>query len=241
MSASTPTAASGETRVAPRLLLIGDSITQYGEDAEGDDAPGWVARLRGRVGVRMHVLNYGRSGYNSELGKRLLLRALMVEPNPTAVVLFFGANDAAVPPSVQSVSLEQYKQNLRTMVRLVQSHSDATPILVTPPPIDDNTRGPDRRYSRTKSYAMACVEVGTAMGVVCVDLHSRMEEFGLEQCLNDGLHLNSVGNRVCEETVVEVLEKQVGSCAPSTLQFSFMAWDEVDVEDVDSGIGPGLA
>lgn len=227
------------SRVAPRLLLVGDSITQYGEEVEGENAPGWVARLRHRVGVCMHVINYSRSGYNSELGKRLLLRALIIEPTPSAIIIFFGANDAAVAPSPQSIPLAQYKRNLKAMIRTIRSHSPTTtPILITPPPIDDNVRGPDRRFERTKLYAEACVRVAIELGVVYVDLHSAMIR-GIADCLCDGLHLSKIGNKFVEVAVVGALERQVSHCSPSRLLHSFKKWDEID--DVDACIGPGIA
>lgn len=231
------------SRIAPRMLLIGDSITEFGEVVIGENSPGWVARLRHRFGVRMHIQNYGRSGYNSNIGERLLLRALIIEPSPTIVLLFFGANDAAVPPSIQSLSIESYKRNLIAMVRLLSSHAAAsiTPILITPPPIDDNVRGEDRRFERTKLYAQACKDVAQSLNVLCVDLFSIMQQFGLQQCLSDGLHLSEIGNMVCEEAIVEMLEKNVSKCAPSKLNFSFTNWDLLHGDNIDLCIGPGIS
>ena len=99
--------------------------------------------------------------------------------------IFFGANDACVPSSStgQHIPLEEYVQNLKTLVdhSSVKAHSPHI-LLITPPPVDEYTlEGMDymnnngdtevkRRAAVTKTYADACRKLGEELGIEVVDI-----------------------------------------------------------------------
>ncbi|KAJ1958195.1 isoamyl acetate-hydrolyzing esterase [Linderina pennispora] len=111
-------------------------------------------------------------------------------PAVQLVMLFFGANDAALPLSGQHVPLQTYTENLRTMVNQIQdpqfdTYSPGTRILlITPPPIGDKmweetcTRHNvpvDRINTVTRTYADAVKMVAKEKGIPVVDLYGAIE------------------------------------------------------------------
>ena len=126
----------------------------------------------------------------------------------------------------QSVTLDRFKQNLRTLALTTVPHS--TPVLlITPPPfgeamrrVDVDRRFPDekleldRTIERTRSFARAVREVVDELkvkekkgAIALVEVHDAIEdaaladmngdrEKGLERYLSDGLHLTGDGYRV---------------------------------------------
>lgn len=147
---------------------------------------------------RLDVVNRGLSGYNTAQALRVLPHCL---PPPAHahvrfLTLFFGANDARVPGSPggpdQSVSLEDFKRNLRAMVQhpAVRVHPGVRVILITTPPIDerkcaqaDREKYPDlglrdgklrRTADGARRYAQAVREVGMETGVPVCDIWTAM-------------------------------------------------------------------
>jgi lysophospholipase L1-like esterase len=134
------------------------------------------------------------------------------------LTIWFGANDACIPPSPQHVPLDRFKENLRKMIQMVKSpQSDyyspwTKVILLTPPPVNTHTRAADlasrnpplaldRLFETTKAYAEAVQEVGIEQGVTVVDVweslwNATADEASLNQYLPDGLHLNGAGYEV---------------------------------------------
>jgi hypothetical protein len=125
----------------------------------------------------------------------------------------------------QSLSLAEYKSNLRKLVLLFPP--DTPVLLITPPPLgldmrraDVRVRFPDedieldRDIERTRSFARAAMEVASELAstekkglIAAVEVHDSMEaaaveagkghrEKGLESFLSDGLHLGPGGYQV---------------------------------------------
>ena len=98
-----------------------------------------------------------------------------VPPPPRAVVLFFGANDAARadrPSARQHVPVTAFKRNVVTLVEVARQAGAGAVVVVTPPPVDAAERvkhaiaargaPPDVRADRdletTGAYAAAAKE-----------------------------------------------------------------------------------
>lgn len=143
-------------------------------------------------------------------------------PKIALLTIWFGANDACIPPSPQHVPIPKFKDNLTYFVRLIKSPSSEyySPktriILFTPPPIntylrsaDLATREPplalDRNFEVTKAYAEAVQEVGKNEGVPVLDVWTALyeaadrDEKQLDKFSYDGLHLNTVGYMASEQ------------------------------------------
>ena len=134
-------------------------------------------------------------------------------------MIWFGANDAALPIRDQHVPLDRYKANLSKLIWTVRSPDspryspDTRVVLMTPPPVNTEQWGArqaaqspprpnDRDFATTRTYAEAAVEVAAREGVAVVDLWNKIyeaagkEEKKLRRFLTDGLHLNADGYQV---------------------------------------------
>ncbi|NWI66384.1 IAH1 esterase, partial [Todus mexicanus] len=133
-------AARGRRLPWPRVVLFGDSITEYSFQ-EG----GWGAYLAERLVRKCDVVNRGLSGYNTRWAKLILPRLINKSTSAedtVAVTIFFGANDSALKDlnPKQHVPVEEYATNLKSMIQYLKS-VDITGdkiILITPPPLHES-------------------------------------------------------------------------------------------------------
>lgn len=130
------------------------------------------------------------------------------------LTIWFGANDATLPGTLQHVPLPQFIENLTKIIEMVASPSsewyspETKIILLTPPPCNTLQRGAelsgrhpprplDRQFDVTTQYAEAVREVGRKENVPVVDVYTRLwegcgkEEKNLTKYLSDGLHVNA--------------------------------------------------
>ena len=211
---SNPSNGSGDGN-REQILLVGDSLTQRGFDSK----KGWVSKLASTYARRADVINRGYSGYNTKWVFDLMTR----KPNlfvkkPTLVVVFLGANDAAVNHKREyAVSLDEYEKNMRAILSM---YKNVPRIVVTPPPIIEKDRvrharettafnTPDRLYQHTEKYAAVAEKVGREMGVGVADAFDRFEKLGggdLSEYFTDGLHFSERGEEVLFELVMETIK-----------------------------------
>ncbi|KAG8124252.1 hypothetical protein E2320_019608 [Naja naja] len=220
----------------PRIVLFGDSITEFSFQDKG-----WGASLANRLARKCDVLNRGLSGYNTRWAKIVLPRLIHKDHNAgniLAVTVFFGANDSALKdenPS-QHVPLEEYADNLKSMIGYLNSVdiSKQDIILVTPPPLHEASwekecvaKGEklNRLNSVTGEYAKACVRVAEECHADVIDLWTLMQKGNEDfSCyLSDGLHLSEKGNTFLANQLWTLLEKKL-SALPQLLPY----WRDVD-------------
>jgi len=135
------------------------------------------------------------------------------------LIIWFGANDAAVPASVQHVPLPQYIANMKQLIQMIKNpespyyapHTQI--IIITPPPVNEIQRTVflagqkpplelDRGFELTKSYAAAAKKTGEEAGLGVADVWTKIwdraghKESALDKYLSDGLHLTKDGYEV---------------------------------------------
>lgn len=114
---------AGTGAEAPRILIVGDSISAaYGIEIEA----GWVALLQQRLraeGYPHRVINASISG-DTTVGGRARLPALLARDAADIVILELGGNDG-----LRGLSLAQTKDNLRAMI-LAARESRASVLLL---------------------------------------------------------------------------------------------------------------
>ncbi|TYH41496.1 hypothetical protein ES332_D12G321100v1 [Gossypium tomentosum] len=227
----------------PNIVLFGDSITQ-----ESFRSGGWGASLADTYSRKADVVLRGYGGYNTRWALFLLhhLFPLGSTKPPVATTIFLGANDAALAGRTserQHVPVEEYKENLRKIVRHLKECSPTMLIvLITPPPIDEEGRMeyaretygekamtlPERTNETTGVYAKGCIELAGELGVRSINLWSKMQETDgwQKKYLRDGLHLTAEGNAVVFEEVVKVFKE-------AWLDASEMAYDFPHHSEID--------
>ncbi|CAI9087325.1 OLC1v1021373C1 [Oldenlandia corymbosa var. corymbosa] len=188
----------------PKIYLFGDSITEH---SFGDG--GWGASLAHHFARNADVAIRGYSGYNTRWALMAIDKVFPPPPPATAenginggggggyeaapvcVTVFFGANDASLPnrhAAFQHVPIDEYKQNLHSIVSFFKKRWPSTHvILITPPPIDEATRIlnayvknksglPERTNESAGNYAKACVTVASNCGIPVIDLWTKMQQ-----------------------------------------------------------------
>ncbi|CAK8530665.1 unnamed protein product [Lathyrus sativus] len=212
----------------PKIVLFGDSITE-----DSFEHGGWGASLAHHFSRKVDVVVRGYSGYNTRWALKVLERVFPAsqEPDPIALTVFFGANDACLPNRYayfQHVPLSEYKENLRTIVSFFKKRWPTTHVLlITPPPIDEEARLrypflenpeglPERTNEAAGEYARACIAVAKECQVPVIDLWTKMQHLSgwKEYYLSDGLHLTNGGNQVVFEEVIKKL-RDIGLSAES--------------------------
>ena len=140
------------------------------------------------------------------------------------LTIWYGANDAALHPSVQHIPLTEYKANLKSLVAKARSTpctANARILLITPPPVGEKQRfeqsgESDRKAEVTKEYARAVGEVVKEINeeldeqrieterVLLVDMWTAVweaaggNEDGLRLLLSDGLHFTPQGYKASD-------------------------------------------
>ncbi|XP_041495335.1 isoamyl acetate-hydrolyzing esterase 1 homolog isoform X1 [Microtus oregoni] len=179
--------AGGSSLLWPRVLLFGDSITQFSFQPGG-----WGALLADRLVRKCDVLNRGFSGYNTRWAKIILPRLIRKENSvetPVAVTVFFGANDSSLQGEnpKQHVPLDEYRANLRDMVQYLTSAGipQERVILITPPPLHEAAWEKEcilkgcklnRLNAVVGEYANACVQAARDCGTDVLDLWTLMQK-----------------------------------------------------------------
>jgi lysophospholipase L1-like esterase len=122
----------------PKIICLGDSITQQGSGWYTNQGPGWVDLLTTEFARRVDVLNCGLNGYNSRwvlAGWDLVLPFSPVMDSIELVTIFFGANDAGdeMKCNKQHVPLAEYEANLTEIIHRVRTQWKAKRIVVIGP------------------------------------------------------------------------------------------------------------
>ncbi|KAH0577258.1 Isoamyl acetate-hydrolyzing esterase 1 protein [Spironucleus salmonicida] len=176
----------------PQCVLIGDSLTQY-----GDNRNGFVQLLRERFQGRLQFVNLGISGLNSaqilEFAQSAEFAAALPK-NVNFCVICAGANDAATG-GIQALPLAQFLRNCQEIADIMSKIcTDIT--FVAPPPVEGRE---GRDAARTASYALASRQL---TGVKWVDLRENWTENAM---LADGIHLNDCGNALMARVLSSVI------------------------------------
>ncbi|KUL89950.1 hypothetical protein ZTR_02897 [Talaromyces verruculosus] len=238
-----------------QFLIFGDSITQFSYDQQLGF--GFGAALESDYARRLDVVNRGFSGYTTANAKVLFPKIFptLQEGRVRLMTIFFGANDAVLPPHTQQVPLEQYKENLKFLIQHPSVKEHGTKIIVlTPPPINeyqlkffDAEKGfdtPSRTAANTKRYADACRDVAQSLGVPVADIWMAiMKSTGWEvgqpltgskdvpaneqlaSMLTDGLHFTGNGYKLMYDEVMKTIRATWPEEAPENLREVFPPWD----------------
>lgn len=216
-------AASGHT-----LVAFGDSVT-----AQRGDTEVYASLLASDLlfeGKAVEVFNAGVGGHHT---KQAMSRfeSDVLQKNPDTVVVMFGINDAAVdvwkdPPATgPRVSLEDYQNNLSTIVETLQARGTRV-VLMTPNPLSwtDTLRklygkapyrpdDPDGMNVLLGDYAEAVRELAKRKGTGLVDVAKRFADYNATPAAKarplarDGMHPESEGHQIIAAALIEELSR----------------------------------
>jgi lysophospholipase L1-like esterase len=191
----------------PKILLIGDSITEMGV---GPIAAPWSAMLAGRFHREADIVNRGSGGYTTK-GYKLIFREAVQELDPKSIaasVIFLGANDAD-PGS--HVPLTDYQSNLKDLVKLLSDFGVSNDkVILLPPPPFYATFFKNRSPEVTQSYAEAALAVARESGITTLDIHTVFKKDPRGgKLFSDGLHFNFDGAKLFYDTILPLVEDKL--------------------------------
>ncbi|ESP02992.1 hypothetical protein LOTGIDRAFT_111055 [Lottia gigantea] len=222
----------------PKIVLFGDSITQYSFKPQGGC---WGALLADHLQRKCDVLNRGFSGFNSRWCKFMLPKIVTADitKDLAGVTLFLGANDSNNDDNIrQHVPLNEFTTNMTEMIEYLQSIGIEREkiILITCPAYDNDAWVSvclrlacyKVKYSETtRKYASSCNKIAKETGVSLVDLYNDMlKHENWKEMLGDGLHLSAAGGQLLFESLKPIIDKLT-----SNIETKFPAWDEVDIQN----------
>ncbi|KAJ1999872.1 isoamyl acetate-hydrolyzing esterase [Coemansia thaxteri] len=218
------------------VVCFGDSLTQHGWNIE---RRGWTAQLAHAYIRRFDVINRGFSGFTTRLALRLLPQILPPSPVSSTgsklrlLTIMFGSNDAALAPSRQHVPIDEFRNNIVSMVKMVTCPEskyfapDTKILLITPPPLGEQEAPAERTFASVKACADAVRDVAMQLSIPCVDFWSAMVskvsedgQGGYERFLWDGLHLNAAGNDLLFTSLMQAIRQHFPDMGPDTMLYA---------------------
>jgi len=192
-----------------QVLTIGDSITTYRYS---------YARLLHQLLPDVEVINHAYSGYTSNHGLELT-HTTFIQLLPDVVFIKYGVNDCKRFGGANGrtlVSADEYRGNIRGIVKAFQTYTDAQVVLITPTPIVTSIVNASEDFmamhmtwqnSDLKLFAGIMQELSVAHGTKLADLYTIFgDESDAALFLPDGLHPNFVGQQAMLRTIAGVFD-----------------------------------
>ncbi len=211
---------SVEEEAIPRIVFLGDSITESGA-ASGGYVTLVADSLQAVYGDgAVEVIGAGISGNKVPdlLGR---LQSDVLAQKPSHVVIYIGINDVWHHFEFDHVSgtdPAEYDAGLRQLVASVDS-AGASVLLCTPSVIGEDTDSPAPVNQRLEEYAEVSRRVATETGARLCDLRQEFQQY-LRQAnpekayegilTSDGVHLNERGNRFVADIMVRHITEVLG-------------------------------
>ena len=229
----------------PRIICLGDSISQYGWNiAEG----GFVGLLAECYSPKADVICRGLSGFTSEMLLHYMYNSNLLDSldckNQDTSILYvtvcIGANDASSPTQnpIQSVPISEYRKNLVDILSFI--HAAGVPydriIVVAPPPVADPVKYPflcehGKSPLLTEEYAQACLEIAKEVGSRTADIRPLWDE--AEVIWTDGLHMNREGNRLLFQAIMNACGSDL---RPESIPFPWTHWSQYRASTMGKGV-----
>jgi lysophospholipase L1-like esterase len=227
-----------------KLLLIGDSNTQFGFSKEGS----WVSLLADFLQRKCDVVNRGFSGYNTEHIRKVLPELLEeFEPeNTCGLVIALGSNDSANRETspIQHVPIKRYSENLEAILYYITKTwglSKDKIIIISPPKIADAKWNAFKLEQNSVTshfnelvaqYAKECAAFANRNSIKLIDLNRAMTELtdnSYEDLLFDGLHFSAKGGQFLFSLIKPLIENDI----TKDLNYNYPYWKDIEkVEDI---------
>ncbi|XP_062570813.1 isoamyl acetate-hydrolyzing esterase 1 homolog isoform X2 [Saccostrea cucullata] len=227
-----------------KVLLVGDSLTQFGFSKDGS----YASLLADYLQRKCDVINRGFSGYNSKWCK-IILPDILNEFDPEDIALatiFLGANDSNLPENKrQHVPLADYKQDLKDMVDMMMKKGIPKEkiVLISPPACDEKAwkkfcLESNKDFTKCNltagKYADVCLDAARECGTKSVDFYGNMmKRDDWQDLLCDGLHLSAAGSLLLFKLLKPAVDQTT-----SELPLVFPNFNDVDIEDLHGCLKP---
>ncbi|MDC0935940.1 Dabb family protein [Pirellulales bacterium] len=221
-------AAEVKIKTNDRIIFLGDSITQA-----GDEPGGYVTLVRKTVAKRhpdlsIEIIGAGISGNRvGELLERL--DRDVIQKEPTKVIVYIGINDVWNLPAGTGTPIDEFGPGLSRVVDEIRA-ADAEVVLCTASVIGEKTDGSNELDEALNKYSEICRQVARDKQVALVDLRhqflEQLEQINPEQDVEghlttDGVHLNRAGNEFVAQQMIAALGIDEASLLRHVVLFRF--------------------
>ncbi|MFC1484447.1 SGNH/GDSL hydrolase family protein [Candidatus Neomarinimicrobiota bacterium] len=195
-----------------RIIFLGDSITQM-----GDEPGGYVSLVRDTLAARhpgldLEVIGAGISGNKvPDLQERLSTDVLALRPS--VVFIYIGINDVWHSTMAWGgTPKDRFEDGLTRIIERITA-TGANAILCTPTVIGERHDGTNPLDDMLDEYANISRRVARETGIPLLDLRKiflkslrtdNLENVDKGILTNDGVHLNAAGNRLAAGKVLHV-------------------------------------
>ena len=173
------------------VTCIGDSLTQFGIRNKG-----WISLLNSYYERQLQFLCFGYSGYNTKWIFEHLKTILPFRTN--YYIIWLGTNDCCTD-TIQHVSKEEYRSNMKAIINHISLYSPGTKIFVISP---IPTVRPERQDARQYFESLSDLP----KDIIYVNLFD-YEWNDEDYC--DQLHLSDKGNYKISEILKKVLGARI--------------------------------
>jgi lysophospholipase L1-like esterase len=204
-----------------RIVFLGDSITQAGND----NPKGYVSLIRNILKEKhpdlgIEVIGAGISGNKvPDLQRRLEKDVL--NRKPTLVVVYIGINDVwhGQDEPARGTPKDKFEAGLKDVIGRIQAGGGKV-LLSTPSVIGEKADGSNKNDPKLDEYADVSRGVAKELKVPVCDLRKAFLTYLKEKntdnkakgvLTTDGVHLNPAGDTFVAETILKALGEEVGN------------------------------
>jgi acyl-CoA thioesterase-1 len=172
-----------DTRSAPTIVFLGDSLTAGIGLAEGEALPALIQRRVDKERLPYHVVNAGRSGDTTAGGLARIDWYFKSSLDLKALVIGLGSNDA-----MRGLPLETMEANLRQMIRRTRERKPGTKIFLW-----ELKTFPNLGQEYASAYAAVFPRVAQSEGAILIPFPLEAVAAHPELNQSDGIHPNAEG------------------------------------------------
>lgn len=202
-----------------RIYCFGDSIMTGTYDPQG----GWCDRFKrdmhiltseAQDGTKRQVYNLGIGGETSRgLAARIEteLKARHTQAWPAVVCIGTGKNDGRLRDTVVEVPIEEYEQNLRTIIATARTITDKILLIGIGPCAEEVVSFKDLQYTREQlfHYDKVMEKIATELSIPRVEIYNKLLMAGPAASYRDKLHPSEDGYSLIYEATKPVLLKML--------------------------------
>ncbi|EPX73626.1 isoamyl acetate hydrolytic enzyme Iah1 [Schizosaccharomyces octosporus yFS286] len=205
-----------------KLVVLGDSITQYGFTHGGI-----CSELANFYQRRLTLEAWGLSGYTSRHFLNYFSKLPIDIDHTRIVVIYLGTNDSQIVNGKCLCSIEEYKENIK---KIATKFPKTTKKIFVSPAATLKTL----RYERDQEpYRYATREAATEMNLelgntTWIDLYGATK-FNLvpELLFNDGVHLSAMGYNVLFQEIISQIKALWPELLPKNLPMQLPHYSEI--------------
>ncbi|MCT4543587.1 MAG: GDSL-type esterase/lipase family protein [Vallitalea sp.] len=200
------------------IVGLGDSITNgFGVGK----ANSYITRLEKYVpsyypSIYWNIINSSKNAITTRESIKSLESSVLVH-QPNLVFVQYGTNDCA--NNNKHRSLEEFESNLKIIIEKIINHNNRTglnncvpiPIMVTPPPVNENISKPLLNNSYLRQYVHIIITLSKYYNCPLINFYDKMlnQENYIDLLAADGIHLNEKGYDLLFDTVFAEFTKLI--------------------------------